>query len=94
MKIAGTFFEDVTRVFFANGTAFADALAAAPFGARVKAPIILVERDKVSEEVVKFLKDNNISEGTIFGGTDQISTNVREQLANILNLRTEYPGIH
>ena len=94
MVLAKTFFEDVTRVFFANGDAFSDALAAAPFGARVKAPIILVEKDKVSDDVVNFLRSNNILEGTIFGGTDQISTAVRDQLANILNLRIEYPGIH
>ncbi|WP_425539563.1 cell wall-binding repeat-containing protein [Microaceticoccus formicicus] len=94
MKLANVFFEDVTRVFFANGDAFSDALAAAPFGARVKAPIILVEKDVVSDDVVNFLRSNNILEGTIFGGTDQISTAVRDQLANILNLRIEYPGIH
>ena len=96
MKLAKVFFAEggIGRVFFANGTAFSDALAAAPFGARVGAPILLVEKDAVSDDVVNFLRENNITEGTIFGGTDQISTAVRDKLANILNLHIEYPGIH
>ena len=93
MILAKKFFKDETRVFFANGDAFSDALAAAPYGANLRAPIILVEKDSVSEDVVKFLVDNNIEEGTIFGGKNQISTTVSEQLANLLELRIDYPGI-
>ena len=93
IKLASTFFKNEKRVFFANGDAFSDALAAAPYGANLRAPIILVEKDSVSEDVVKFLVDNNIEEGTIFGGKNQISTTVSEQLANLLELRIDYPGI-
>lgn len=93
MILAKKFFKDETRVFLANGDAFSDALAAAPYGANLRAPIILVEKDSVSEDVVKFLRDSNIEEGTIFGGKNQISTKVSEQLANLLELRIDYPGI-
>lgn len=93
MEIGKEYFADSTKAFFANGTAFADALAGAPYAARVGAPILLVEKDTVSDAVKQYIKDRNITEGTIFGGPNMVSSAVRDILANIINLRSDIKGI-
>lgn len=93
MVLGKEFFADSTKAFFANGTAFADALAGAPYAARVGAPILLVEKDTVSDAVKQYIKDRNITEGTIFGGPNMVSSAVRDILANIINLRSDIKGI-
>lgn len=69
-------------VVIAKGDDFADALSAAPIAASKEMPIILVPKDKVTDTLQNYLKDNNISKTYVIGDKDIINDDIVKQFPN------------
>jgi putative cell wall-binding protein len=67
-----------TAVFLANGMDFPDALAVAPYAARLKVPILLTRADDLPEETREALA--NITHTWVIGGEKAVSAGVYRQL--------------
>ena len=83
---------DVANIVISNGYGEADALSIASVAGRDQAPIILVEKDKVPENVYNWLKGESIEDAYIIGGTGVVSDNVLNKideitLSNVANNR-------
>ena len=71
-------------VVVASGEDFADALVAAPFSAQQKGAILLTNKDKLSDNAEKFIKDTKFNKSYVIGGEKSVSEKVIEQLINII----------
>lgn len=71
-------------VVVASGEDFADALVAAPFSAQQKGAILLTNKDKLSDNAEKFIKDTKFNKSYVIGGEKSVSEDVIEQLTNII----------
>jgi putative cell wall-binding protein len=60
------------QVFLATGTSYADALSISSYAAATGSPILLTDKNQISAEVAKFIKDNS-SKVYVIGGTGVIS---------------------
>ncbi len=80
MEIAKHFYHQTTFAYVANGHIWADALTGAPLAAKESAPILLVEKDKVPDEVAEYIKASLITQVEILGGPNTVSEAVRAQL--------------
>ena len=82
VNIAKRFNSDVAIV--ASGENFPDALAASSLSQKLNAPILLVSRNNVSNEVQRYLIDNNIKKVIILGGENTISSEAQETINFVL----------
>jgi len=71
--VSAATFTDAATVVLANGMDFPDALAGAPLAAALGAPILLVERDSVSEEVCTEVSRLGPEKVMALGGTAAVS---------------------
>ncbi|MGR7952299.1 cell wall-binding repeat-containing protein [Finegoldia sp. P2-F-LR] len=71
-------------VVVASGADFADALVAAPFSAQQNGAILLTNKDKLSDNAAKFIKDTKFNKSYVIGGEKSVSEKVIEQLTNII----------
>ena len=71
-------------VVVASGEDFADALVAAPFSAQQNGAILLTNKDKLSDNAEKFIKDTKFNKSYVIGGEKSVSEKVIEQLTNII----------
>lgn len=69
-------------VVLVSDYAIADGLAATPFAAMKNAPILLTNKDKASDEVMKEIKRLGVDKVYVIGGDSAISENVVNQLEN------------
>ncbi len=69
-------------VIIAKGDDFTDALSAAPIAASKEMPIILIPKDKVTDTLQNYLKNNNISKTYVIGDKDIINDDVVKQFPN------------
>ena len=74
---------DVANIVISNGYGEADALSIAAVAGRDNMPIILVEKDKVPENVYNWLKGEAIDDAYIIGGTGVVSDNVLNKIDGI-----------
>lgn len=72
---------DVENIVLANGYAEADAMSIAAVSGRDKMPIILTESQNLNSQAYNWLKNENLNNAYIIGGTGVIS----DQLLNNLN---------
>lgn len=70
-------------VVIAAGDDFADALSAAPIAASKEMPIILVPKDKVTDTLQNYLKNNNISKTYVIGDKDIINDDIAKQFPSV-----------
>lgn len=63
-----------------EGDALADALAIGPVSAMKKAPVLLAKKDSIPSETVQAMKDLNVKNVTIVGGTSAIAPSVEAAL--------------
>lgn len=71
---------DLTNVFFTSGQSYVDALSGSPLAAIQKAPVILVDKDKLPSTVSSWITQNmssDITNVTFLGGNDVITANNR-----------------
>ncbi|MBQ9841118.1 MAG: cell wall-binding repeat-containing protein [Erysipelotrichaceae bacterium] len=71
------------KIVVATGTNFADSLSVSATGL----PIMLVGK-QLTEDQVKFIKDNKITEVVIVGGTSAVSLDIEDQIKGVLSSGT------
>lgn len=76
-------FTEAKVVLLANGIKEADALTAAPLADKNKAPILLVNKDEIKEEVLGEIKRLKAEKVIILGGKEAISDQVVEQIEGV-----------
>ncbi|HHX67503.1 MAG TPA: cell wall-binding repeat-containing protein [Gallicola sp.] len=86
MEVADEYFTHGGQAIIANGQNDSpDALSAGQLGFVNNAPVLLADSSTVlGEDLVKYLKDNRMTEITIVGGTGSISEAVAQEIANLL----------
>lgn len=67
----------------ASGEGFADALSAAPLAKKYNAPILLTEKNQLNNDVKNELKNLQVKNVIIVGGSGTISKNVETELKNL-----------
>ena len=74
---------NVKEVSVVNGyKGLADAVSIASISANENMPIILSETDKISDEAIEFIDDNNIAKSYIIGGESVVSNDLENKLPN------------
>ena len=74
---------NVKEVSVVNGyKGLADAVSIASISANENMPIILSETDKISDEAIEFIDDNNIAKSYIVGGESVVSNDLENKLPN------------
>ena len=74
---------NVKEVSVVNGyKGLADAVSIASVSANENMPIILSETDKISDEAIEFIDDNNIAKSYIVGGESVVSNDLENKLPN------------
>lgn len=81
---AKRFYPYTCGVVIATGSDFADALTGGPFAAKAAQPILLVKKDYVSQDVLDYIKNNNVSRVTILGGPKAVSENVKNKIYSVM----------
>lgn len=77
-------FENNKEVIIANGYDYADALAGAALGAKIGAPVVLVNTNSMKTVVKEFIKENADKNHTVIGGTSAVSNNVVSDIEEII----------
>ena len=72
-------------VIVASGEIFADALAATPLASVLNAPILLSPPDELHEATRDFIERHRVDEIIIAGGTEAISDQVEDSLADLID---------
>nr|WP_300005303.1 cell wall-binding repeat-containing protein [Tissierella sp.] len=90
LKIAATYFKNPESTFVANGTQFADALIGGYFAGMKNSPIILVGRDNIQNEALKYLKDKKVKT-IVLGGNSVVSGNLYKLIENRENVIVKPP---
>lgn len=81
LKIAEKFYKDSTKAYLASGEVFADSLAINPIAALNDTPLILTEKDKLPQKAQDYLQNSKITQLTIVGGQNTVSTKIQQQLS-------------
>lgn len=84
LAIANRFYPTSTGVIISTGFKYTDALSGGPFAAKANQPILLVEKDKISQGVLDYIKNNRVNKVTILGGPLAVSENVKKQIENAM----------
>ena len=84
LDIARSYFENAATAVVANGMEFADALAAAPYAAKMNAPIILVNQTRINQPIKDYLPMSKINRMVVVGGDAAISEAVRNELKKLI----------
>ncbi len=71
-------------VIVASSENFPDGLTAASLAGALRAPILLTPRDRLDPSVARFVRDNDVREIVIMGGTAAISDSVKRELDAII----------
>ena len=76
----------ITSAVIASGESFPDALSIASIAGAKQMPILLTDKNNLPASVESFIKDNNIAQGYIVGGTGVVSSNIESKLAGYKRL--------
>lgn len=82
VEIANHFNAKPDHVYLATGKVFADSITGGVMAAFDNSPIILVG-DSVPSEVEKFIKDNNVNQARIFGGSNAVNHEIESFIKNM-----------
>ena len=74
------YFYEVDTVIIALGTDFPDALSAGPLSSALNAPILLTQKNNISNNTLNEIKRLGATEAIILGGPNAISEDIRSQL--------------
>ena len=69
-------------IFVVGGQNFPDAISIAAIAAKQCAPIILTNKDNISQEFTDYLSNNHINQSYVIGGQATVSNNVINQIPN------------
>ncbi|NLC27268.1 MAG: hypothetical protein GX780_00650 [Campylobacteraceae bacterium] len=82
--IAERYFPATSTAFVANGFSFADGLAAAPYAAKLNAPVLLVGDKAISSSLINHLKTSAIKSITVVGGDGAVGPRVLSELRDAI----------
>ncbi|QQK08222.1 cell wall-binding repeat-containing protein [Miniphocaeibacter halophilus] len=89
VKIAKESYPTTDAVVIANGYVSADALAAGPLANELNAPILLVEKDFVAQDVVSYIEESGATKIYIAGGPNSVSDKVITNIKPSASTKTE-----
>lgn len=72
VDIARSYFPAASEAVFVNGWNYPDALSAAPYAAKINAPIMLVNQSNVSPSITTYIGGSSLYHGTIVGGESAV----------------------
>ncbi|AKA67672.1 cell wall-binding repeat-containing protein [Clostridium scatologenes] len=85
LKIAESLGE-VNGVVVTSGNGYADSLSIAPIAAQKGMPILLSDKNGLTDGIKNYIKDKNIKNTYIVGGTGVIDTKIQNDLSNAKRL--------
>lgn len=85
--VAEKYFDLNLRAFAVNGWSFADGLTAAPYAAKLNAPVLLVAKDQVEDVVLSHIKASTVREIYVVGGNLVVNSSVRARLLEAISLQ-------
>ena len=74
------------KVIIADGRNYPDAVSIAPYASKEGIPVLLVNGNKVSNDVKNFVKKNNIKEAIIVGGTKAVGKEVEKSFKKVVRI--------
>ena len=74
------------EVIIADGRNYPDAVSIAPYASKEGIPVLLVNGNKVSNDVKNFVKKNNIKEAIIVGGTKAVGKEVEKSFKKVVRI--------
>lgn len=83
VEVADALFKGSKKAIIANGYSYVDALTAAPYAAKINAPILLVDGTALNPGTESYLMDSAIRQFTIVGGEKAVSKSVKDSLSRI-----------
>lgn len=87
LEIAKESYENPKNIVIANGIVSADALSVGPLANELDAPILLVENNKISKDILNYIESSKAENIYIVGGKSSVSTKVENEIENINNLK-------
>lgn len=81
--VAGHAFDAPTTAYVASGETFPDALSGVPAAVRRRAPLLLVNRDRLPVATGRYLAEQEIGDVVILGGPGTVSSAVEDQLRSL-----------
>lgn len=85
LKVAESLGE-VDSVVITSGNGYADSLSIAPIAAKKGIPILLTEKDNLTDSGKAYIKNKSIKKSYIIGGTGVISDKIQNELPNATRL--------
>ena len=87
-----TFKEDLdfSTIYLATGNDFPDALAGSALAAKNNAPIFLAAKDSLSTETINFLKNKNVNNIVVFGGSGVVSKDIVNNTIECLTVKSDW----
>lgn len=84
MKLARNreFYTSFNSLYLASGNNSADGIPGSPLAARKGVPLILVNNTNNTSDIVSYIKEKNVSNIYIFGGTNSVPTSVENEIRN------------
>lgn len=68
------------KVFVVNGNDFPDALSIASIAGKNKAPIIFTDKEQLTTEATRYIRNNKVKESYVIGGREVISDDILKDL--------------
>jgi len=93
IKILQNNWQQSDYIVLASGENFPDALCAAPLAQKYNAPVLLVEKNSISDSAIGEINRLGVKNAFIIGGTGVISENIEGQLINLNISYTRIQGI-
>lgn len=88
VEISKAYFKNSDIVVVASGKEYIDALVGGSLVSQIKSPLLLVNKDKISKEVINEIKRLKAKDVIILGGNNTVSLSVENQISK-LGVRVE-----
>lgn len=86
VEIAKNSYSKPKNVVIANGMVSADALSVGPLANELNAPILLVNKNDISNSVLNYIENNNVEKVFITGGVGSVSKDIENKIGNIKDI--------
>ena len=74
-------------IYLATGNDFPDALSGSALAAKNNAPIFLTDKNSISSDIIKIVKEKNVKQVVIMGGNNVVSKNVEDTVSDVIKNR-------
>lgn len=80
-KIAEKYFAKSENIVVASGRDFPDGLASVTLFNKYKAPILLNSKERLNENIKKYIENSSVSRALLIGGINSLSNNIENELS-------------